>query len=133
MRGDDDACKGVLLDKALETADTCLDWAIVLSAALFKCSGDALECPQFCMDMLDGFYGTCNSESIYFSRNETVTFNVLEAQVLEAQSGFVFSDTCSAYQITKAFINTDTSSAGASISLFATAVFVAVASVAISL
>jgi len=138
LRGDDDACKGVFLDKALETADTCLDWAILLSTALFECTGDALECPQSCTDMLDGFYGTCSSESTYFSTNEDQSFNKWETYM-----GFVLSDTCSAYQDTKDFTGTDTTSddftgtdttsAGASISLFATAVFVAVASIAISL
>jgi hypothetical protein len=137
----DDACKGFILDKALDTADTCQEWATLNAGfAIFECGDDGVECPQFCMDMLDGFYGTCSSTDTYISLDvETGSSEETGVSLVGAGLGFFFSDTCGAYQDTKDFTGgtsagaSSGTSAGASISLFATAAFVAIASVAISL
>jgi len=132
----DDACKGIILDKALEFADTCQEWATLnLGAVLFECSGDAdVECPQFCTAMLDGFYGTCSSKSTYVSTDsDSGVSETLSVNGAAVGLGLFLSNKCGTYQDTKAFTGTDKTSAGATIPLFATAVFVTFASVAISL
>jgi len=125
------ACEEVILDKALNFADTCQEITTLnLAASTLECGDDSEQCSKFCMDMLDAFYATCTSGDTYVTTGDITQDVSTVALTLKN----LMNETCGVYQDTKEFAAGDYSAGGASVMVgVGVAVFVAIVSVAISL
>jgi len=136
---ENDACRDVILDKAVAITETCQDWATLnLGSVIFYCGTSGVECPQFCKDMMDGLYGTCGSTDTYQTVDDD-TGEITSNSIMLVEQGLriLLSDTCQGYQKTLRFHSEDsTASSGSgsgSGSMFAAIISVCVVSFIISL